>query len=226
MSIILAAYRAAHKHGLLLPYLKTVGAFTDGLWRAVRSFYRDGDVGAFVDSFSYWVTEQLGRAWREGARDVGVYPEDMEAEDLAELDRIIAREFDYVLDFAQAIEDARQAGSGYEHFRGRVNIWANRYPDVVNQARIWFGGKQRLEWMIGATEKHCASCSHLNGIVAWAKEWDEAGIRPQSPPNGALECGGWKCDCSLLPTDKRRSANALQRIMGTPKSEGHDHETK
>ena len=98
-------------------------------------------------------------------------------------------------------------------FGSRVDIWANRYPETENRARMHFGGKQRLEWVLGATEKHCSTCAALNGIVAFAEEWEESGVQPQSPPNGALECGGWQCDCSLVPTDRRRSANALTRIM-------------
>jgi hypothetical protein len=35
---------------------------------------------------------------------------------------------------------------------------------------------------------------------------------PQNAPNDSLECGGWKCDCSLTPTDARRTPGAYGKI--------------
>lgn len=222
-SFVLVAYRSLHKAGLLLPYLKTQEAFERGVWNAVRAFYSDGEVSAFVDTMVYWITEQLGRAWREGARDMGVKPEEFEDEDNEALQAIIDNELNFVLDFAGAIETAREAGEGFAQFRSRASTWANRYTDIVNRARVHFGGREKLEWHLGATEQHCPSCAYLNGIVAWAREWEEAGVKPQSPPNDNLSCGGWKCDCSLLPTDKRKTRNALSRIQSAPKTE-HVHQ--
>lgn len=48
----------------------------------------------------------------------------------------------------------------------------------------------------------------LNGIVAYAREWNEYGIHPQSPPNDLLECGGWRCQCRLVSTAKRVTPKA------------------
>jgi len=92
-------------------------------------------------------------------------------------------------------------------------MWVNRYTDVKNQAKIYFGGKTRLMWVEGDTKEKCPTCLALNGIVAFAQEWEMSGVRPQSPPNEILNCGGWNCSCTLQVTDKRRSPNALQRIM-------------
>ena len=92
-------------------------------------------------------------------------------------------------------------------------MWSNRYNEVVNEAKIWFGGKQRLKWKLGATEKHCTTCQALDGIVAYASEWEQSGLKPQNPPNPNLECGGWHCDCSLETTDEKRSPDALGTLM-------------
>ena len=94
-------------------------------------------------------------------------------------------------------------------------MWAHRYTDVVNQAKVWFGKRKKvkLKWEMGATEEHCATCAALNGIVAYAEDWERSGIHPQNPPNQALECGGWRCDCALVPTTERATNNALERIQ-------------
>jgi hypothetical protein len=100
-----------------------------------------------------------------------------------------------------------------------VDIWANRYPDVVNQAILATAEeKTKLEWVYSPEKEHCTICSALNGIVAYAREWDELGVRPQNPPNPALSkdnggCGGWRCGCELIPTTRRRSPDAFTTIM-------------
>lgn len=204
----------------VVPYLsdaalKSIGQYERQLWSYTLDLYRDGDVGAFIDDFAAAIENQLTRAWNEGAREVGVEPGDMEDEDKQVIDDIIASEYDHVLDLAQAIQDAQSLDKDEfrQQFRSRIDLWINRYSDVRNQAMIYFGGKERLVWKMGATEEHCATCAALDGIVAYATEWEESGVAPQGAPNDALECGGWRCDCSLETTDQRRSAGALTRIM-------------
>jgi len=60
-------------------------------------------------------------------------------------------------------------------------------------------------WVFDDTAEKCDTCLALNGIVAYAWEWETAGFRPQSPPNALLTCGGWHCECELRHTEKRRS---------------------
>jgi hypothetical protein len=197
---------------------KSIDQYERHLWQACLNFFR-GDIDAFgfIDEFATNIENQLTRAWNEGAREVGVEPGDMTDDDLSELQAIIDSENDHVLDLATAIEDAinnnMPLADFRTSFRSRVGTWVLRYTDTVNSAKIYFGKKERLVWTLGATEEHCQSCAKLNGIVAYAEEWEQSGVKPQSPPNSAIECGGWKCDCSLETTDKRRTPNALTRIM-------------
>jgi hypothetical protein len=100
-----------------------------------------------------------------------------------------------------------------KQFQSRVDMWVNRYEDTKNEAILFYSEKnQRLRWVYGDTQ-HCETCAQLNGIVAFASEWEQAGVQPQSPPNDLLTCGGWNCQCILEPTDDRRSPDALTRIM-------------
>jgi hypothetical protein len=108
--------------------------------------------------------------------------------------------------------DAAKNELGWDGMLARAELWANRYTDTVNIA-ILTTKEQKLVWNLGATEEHCETCAALNGIVAWASEWELANVHPQSPPNDLLECGGWKCDCSLEPTEKRRSPKALTTLL-------------
>lgn len=196
---------------------KTVEQLTARLWGACVRLFSSGNVGNFIATFLRSIDVQLTDAWNKGAEEVGVSPEDMKPEDLQILNSIIDNEAQYVEGLAGDIMQARADEMAREQFDSqfgsRVDIWGNRYTETENRSKMHFGGKQRLEWVLGATEKHCTTCLALNGIIAFAEEWEESGVQPQAPPNPVLECGGWKCDCSLVPTDRRRSAGALTRIM-------------
>lgn len=195
--------------------VKTEGAMDRHLWAAALEMYRTGDVSGFLDTFIVEIRNQLTRAFNEGARDVGVDPSEFTSDDRQHLDGWINSEYEHVLTLAQAIQDLYTTGATLDEFRTairwRIDLWAHRYQEVVNEARIWFGGKTRLIWVLGATE-HCESCLSLAGIVAFAEEWDQSGIRPQHPPNEFLACQGWRCDCHLDVTTQRRSPRALDRL--------------
>lgn len=180
-----------------------------------------GELGEFawIDDMSTTIADQMGKAWREGARAVEVEPSEFTDEDIEELDKIIRSEYEYVLALGSDILTLRLMGGMLEDYRNkfasRIEVWAHRYTDVVNQAKVWFGKRKKvkLKWQFGATEEHCATCAALNGIVAYAEDWEQSMVHPQNPPNQALECGGWRCDCALVPTTERATNNALERIQ-------------
>jgi len=203
---------------LQLAAAKSYEQYRARLWGAMVRLYNGGRDGDFIGSFARTIDEQLTVAWNEGADDVGVSPDEMTAEDMVILNAIIDNENNFIEGVVGEITTAR-ANQEYtreqfdKQWGARVDLWAQRYPEVVNRAHMHFGSKQRLEWRLGATEKHCTTCARLNGIVAFGYEWDEARIHPQMPPNEMLECAGWRCDCSLEPTTRRRTARALDRLL-------------
>lgn len=181
---------------------KTVAYYERALNAAVLDLYRGGDAGDFIDKAIYLIEEQFGRAWREGARDVGFDPAKISEGELEFLQSRMDREKEYILDFAQAIENAREAGDPVKPLQERVPLWANRYEEVRDTARAHYGIQTgaRLVWRVGPTE-HCDTCLALDGVVATADDWEEArgrGIYPKSPD---LDCHGYNCQCSLDPTD-------------------------
>lgn len=185
------------------------------LTRLVKSFYKGNmDILEFVTIFGDLIMGQLTKAWYEGMAVNDVPPEDLTDEWKFMLDDIIRVEKDSVFPFADEIAAASQlTGTSIDPFLSRVFIWSNRYEDVRNQAILATAEeKTKLEWIFGDTD-HCTTCEQLNGIIAYAREWNEAGLRPQNPPNGALECGGWRCQCRLEPTTaRRRRAGELMDI--------------
>lgn len=223
--VILKAFSFAIREYVRRGAFKTEGAFNRHLWDAALGFYRgDIDAFAFIDAFISNIGEQLTRAWNEGARSVDVSPEDMDDRDAEHLQAIIDNEYEHVLGLAEAIEAARMDGITLDQFRvrfrARIDLWSNRYNEVVSEARVWFGGKARLEWVRGPTSDGCDECIALNGIVAWATEWDQSLVRPQHAPNDLISCGGWHCLCELTPTTRRRTPRALETILNIVMSKG------
>lgn len=194
----------------------TVGYFQATLARMVSNVYTGNMGGEFVDILGALIRGQLRDAYNRAYADAGfsdALPDWLQA-DLETMQAEQAN-FDYIYAYYQAIIDARVDGSPLQPLLDRVPMWVNRWNEAYSRATLKIQAVlgERLVWRLGATEQHCISCSALNGIVAFASEWDLSGVRPQNAPNDRLECGGWLCDCSLEPTNKRRSPNAWDRIM-------------
>lgn len=193
---------------------KTAAFYEKTLTSAVRGFYNGlMDYSDFTSILENLVVGQLRRAWYEGMEANGLTPDDMIPEWAAMLREIIQSEQDHVPDFALAIEKARRDQSGLDPLLSRAQLWVNRYNDVVNQAKMATAAVgQKLIWVYGDTD-HCDTCLSLNGLVAFAVEWDASGYHPQRPPNEMLDCQGWRCQCMLMPTDKSRNEN-IREILG------------
>lgn len=202
-------------------YYKTYEYFDATLRRMVTAVYNGNMGGDFVDTLAALLRGQITQAFRQAYEDEGFTDMFPPAYLQTALDNQITAQvqFDWIYQYYKDIVDARVDSKPLDPLLARVSLWANRYTESYNLAVMEIqkamGGK--LMWKLGATEQHCDTCSALDGIVAFAAEWDLAGCKPQSAPNSALTCGGWQCDCSLVSTDKRRSPNAFDRIMAARK---------
>lgn len=193
---------------------KTYDYFLQQVERLVRDVYNGLIGGQFIDIMANLLQGQINQAysiaWQNEGGD-GMLPDYLAA--AAEQD--ILYQYDFVDQYYRDIVDARVDGTPIDPLLARAALWANRYNESYNRAVELItretGG--RLVWRLGATEEHCTTCAALNGIVAFAREWQELDVHPQNAPNALLECGGWRCDCTLEQTDKRRSPNAYTSIL-------------
>lgn len=211
---------------LLAAYIerKTYEQYRSRLWRAALRLFNGGADGNFMASFARSVDQQLTEAWNKGAAEVGVMPDEMTNDDVNILRSIIVNELHFIERIAIEIQADAAMGLTREQFESRygsrISLWANRYTETLNRARMVFGQKQRFEWVEGGTLDKCPFCLALNGIVAFGYEWEQARAHPQMPPNRALTgemngrkgCKGWGCECEFKKTTKRRTARAFDRI--------------
>lgn len=166
----------------------------------------------YMADFTTWMMESidayLQRAWRDGMEAAGVDWEDRTQEELTALDAAIFEEYQHIDGFGQFIlENSKAAGGKLGDVIPRMELWVNRYNDIYNRALMMAGKDLPLTWHLGATEKHCSSCSWANSKTYRASVWQKYGWRPQSP---ALECKGYQCDCSL-------SADGNKPLRGHPR---------
>lgn len=185
-------------------YQSAINSAVRGLWQGVLT--RADFQQSMTNTIGRWLTI----AWREGMTDAGVDPDNMSAaEDLA-LARLITGEDGFVSKFGDDIQAGNKASGGkLQPFLDRAATWAKAYGRAKELARMMANADQKLEWVIGKTEKHCRDCLRLNGKVKRASTWLDYGVRPQSRE---LECHGYNCDCSLKPTKKPISKGALPRL--------------
>ena len=81
--------------------------------------------------------------------------------------------------------------------RSRIYVNASRkqYRRGKNESGLGVEDEPFFMWQRGSTEEPCSDCLALDGQVKTLREWEAAGIEPQSPD---LECGGWNCQCRLV----------------------------
>jgi hypothetical protein len=193
---------------------KTVDYYNRALSRDVLDLWR-GDMprDEFVDDMLRLIEGQFRKAWGEGMRENELDPQkDMTPEWEDILQNAMANELDFVEPYADAIIEADGDEDKYRALQGRVALWTNRYNDIVNLAVITTKPEGRFKWEFGATEQHCATCAALDGIVATGTDWAERNLHPQGAPNPKLECGGWRCDCSLSPTDDPLTEGGIPNV--------------
>lgn len=196
--------------------IKTYGYMLDHVDKYARDLYAGNMTrDQFVNSMADLIEQQLRRAWNEGMRNNELDPQtDMTDEWEQMYQELVTDQFNYIEGYADAIIQGAKNESGVDQFRARASLWANRYNETVDiSQRVTAAKGDKSQWVLGETEQHCDTCYRLNGIVAYTSEWEELGVHPQGAPNELLECGGWRCDCSLVPTDKRRSPKAFETIM-------------
>lgn len=179
----------------------------------VNGVYSGNVGGQFIDTLANIISGQLTQAYQQAFEDEGFTDFALPDYLAASLEAMILNQYDYVDQFFRDIVDARIDGTSIDPLLARAGMWANRWNEAYNEAvrLITLQNGGRMMWQYGEAE-HCETCRALNGIVAFASEWDTLGVRPQNAPNNLIECGGWNCQCALVPTEKRRSPGAYGRI--------------
>lgn len=188
-------------------YRRAIKELTRGYWTG------DIDRYDFLNSMDTQITKQFDSAWTEGARTVGVEPDERTSEEQATLDNAIADEISYLGGFADAIAENSRANDGaLQPLLDRADLWGNAYASIVTLAQLSSGGDPKLKWFYGDTIDHCPDCSQYRGKIFRKSEWNEVGARPQSRE---LACKGFECDCYFEVTNERKTRGKPPVLIGS-----------
>lgn len=195
-------------------FAKTYEFFLRTMTRLIRSVYEGNLGGDFIDIAGNLIDGQLRRAYEEAWKEEGTGG-DMPAYLIEALEAMVADQQSYLEGLYKDIVDARVDSTPIEPLLSRAEMWANQYNTAYNDAVRYIVAENggRLVWKYDPDKEHCTTCAALNGIVAYAAEWEELGVHPAGGPNPVLECNGYRCGCSLEPTEKRRSPKAYDTIL-------------
>ena len=193
--------------------LKSYDYFLSNIEGLVRGLYSGNVGGEFIDTFANLISGQLLDAYEKAWFDEG-FTEALPDYLQESYQATVSNQYGFVDQFYRDIVDAQIDKTSIEPLMVRAQLWAQRWKESYNEAVRLIAVKNgsRLIWVEGDTMDKCAVCLALDGIVAFASEWDILGVKPQNAPNDKLTCGGWKCECKLTETEKRRSPNAYGRI--------------
>lgn len=192
--------------------VKSYDFFLSTLESLIQSVY-DGNLGGeFIGILQDLILGQISQAYESAWTDDGnelPVPEYLRDASQA----MVLDQYQYIEQLYRDTVDARVDGTSPP--LSRATLWANQYNTAYNDAVLQMAKEngEKLEWVEGDTKDKCSTCLSLNGIVAYAREWDELGVHPQGFPNDALECTGAHCACELKSTDKRRSPKAYESIL-------------
>jgi len=212
--------------------VKSLSSFTASINANARALYnQEFDLIDFIAAMGSTIDRGYNQAWVEGARGCGIEPSERTSQEQFALNDQIANAKSYIYDLGKFIESKRDkqhlidaalvAGTAlatdtntksFSDLQYRLDLWTNRYNEVMYQAKTMACQDQKLEWQVSAGKKHCSTCSRLAGRVMRASRWKELDIYPRDTRPGKLECNGFKCGCSLVETTKRATPGRLPTL--------------
>ena len=171
--------------------------YHDAITAALTTFFEGGSIAAPRNAFKRAIVEGLGDAFDLGWADGGgELPIDEDA--LSWLNARIEQEFGLVEMLFQAAKELRKE-DGFDYFpwvTARADGYTGTLQAVYNAAKMLAAKGKLLTWVLGNTEKHCATCLQLNGTRHRASWYIANNYIPRQPGAG-MECGGYNCDCVL-----------------------------
>lgn len=154
-----------------------------------------GSVTKWRNAAGRAVTEAVADMFYRGYEDAGA--DDTEADDERWLTGKQAEQRDFLVGAFEAIKEDRDAETVTEDgVRARVEAWAQMLDAVYSEALLRGKKNQSLEWVYGDTD-HCPTCQRLNGQRHTAR-WYLARDYIPGKPGAAMDCGGYRCGCSLV----------------------------
>lgn len=165
--------------------------------KLARALYRGGISSfEFTDNLFTVMRQNFLTAWQEGRDSVKAGP--MTDDDKLRVQDIVMEQATYAPGFAEFVRGVAEAGKPFSAVEPRMEIWVNKYDEVIAEAQASARGEQRLRWVYDPLKEHCEDCAALNGRVYTAAVWQKYGLHPGAH---GLECKGFWCGCRFEATN-------------------------
>lgn len=124
---------------------------------------------------------------------------ELTAAQASELDKLMGDNMPHIEEFAAAVAEDGDGGGGIiaAGILSRIALWANTARDARNAGRTMGEDSKRFQWLLGATEQHCAVCLEQHTQIRTAAEWRRLRAQGVYPQSRSLPCSGYRCDCRL-----------------------------
>lgn len=99
---------------------------------------------------------------------------------------------------------------GRDNLAARLAMWLGTAAGVYALGQLFKQDNVRYQWLRGPTRDSCGDCRGLHGQIHTAAEWKAFYTRTgKAPKSAGLECKGFRCQCSLIETDRAISGNFI-----------------
>lgn len=136
-------------------------------------------------------------AYLEGLREGGVPANELDDTDRKAITEWINEQWAHVNNFASDIVAARGDDGKRRQILVRIGLWIESMLTIGNMGLMSAQKNKMGIWRLGATEKHCRTCSGLHGKRHRLSWYKSRGLIPREPGSRTLECKGYQCDCHI-----------------------------
>lgn len=188
-------------------YRRALRAAVRGLWTGALDEFQ------FFDAMMAAIEFGMRKAFLAGAKECGITADDLTQEEQIRILTAISYERQWIDGLADTVIENSKANKGkLTPLFTRLEIWIGRYEGFKSEAQAMACADLKLKWILGRVEQSCGSCLRLNGKVKRGSFWKASGILPRVHGAPYLECKGFRCDCTLEPTDEPVSRGPLPRL--------------
>jgi len=182
------------------PFPKTRREYKSTVGAAVHGYLENGG-RSYKNTMRRAVLEKFSDAFYRGYTEAG--GEDTEDDDEKWLTDKTNEELGYVDDLFSSLKVLRD-GDNFDadtEADARAEGYATTLDAVYSEGKLRGNLNVMLTWRLGETEKHCRTCSGLDGKRYSAKKWIKMGVKPREPGSTKLDCKGYNCDCFFETDD-------------------------
>jgi hypothetical protein len=163
-------------------------------------------VPAAVRAHQRYIDTLAEQAYDAGMTDGGADPAEKDSADEETFNAWIVEQDSHIEGLWDAVKQLRKEAGDLTTdeynarqlaINDRIGQWGESLRNLYSLAKANAQRNLSVTWALGATEMHCETCAGLDGQRHRLKWFIDKGLIPQQNGSQTLQCGGWRCDCTL-----------------------------